>query len=123
MAVIVLTALVASLFGVDSSRSPESDFVALHQDAHAHGRAPMPLEFSIQAGPTDPTGREDSGGVAITHHAGAVRITSGRAVDRAPDARLYRTGFGAWEPTMGVTKKGNVYINGSDAEGDPAILA
>jgi hypothetical protein len=83
----------------------------------------MPLEFDIQAGPTDPTGRIGSGGIAIAHHSGATAITTGRAANNGPDARLYRTGFGSWEPTMGITEEGNVFINALGDGNIPLIVA
>lgn len=58
----------------------------------------------------DPTGRMGAGGVAVAHKIGGVPVTSGRIAGSAPKARLFRTGYDAWEPTMGVTKKG-VFFN------------
>ncbi|MDQ3952544.1 MAG: glycoside hydrolase [Actinomycetota bacterium] len=55
------------------------------------------------AAPQD--GQEGSGGRAVAHRAG------GRAVKapNAPDARLYRVAERAIEPTLGITKKGDVF--------------
>lgn len=48
----------------------------------------------------------DSGPAAVTYHAG------GKILERnaSPVPRLYRTGFGAGEPTLGVTKDGSIFF-------------
>lgn len=55
------------------------------------------------------TGQEGSGGRAVAHHAGGAVIRSRSVTSKAPDARLYRTAFNASEPTLGLTKNGDVY--------------
>ncbi|MGH2806640.1 MAG: sialidase family protein [Actinomycetota bacterium] len=67
----------------------------------------------------DPTGRRGAGGIAVAHLPGGVPISSPDIVGAAPRARLFRTGYDSWEPTMGVTKKG-VFFN---ASGNDAYLA
>ena len=54
-----------------------------------------------------PKGTEGAGAKAIAHYAGAKVIKSN---DRGPSPRLYRIGFGAGEPTVGVTNEGNVFF-------------
>ncbi len=116
LAVLALAAMAAVVFGIDPGLAVHDHSTHYHLSTHAH--APMPYRFTIQEAKSDPTGQTDSGGTAVTHRAGGIEITSGAAVKKAPDARVYRTGHGAWEPTMGITKKGNVFIN---ADG-PSII-
>ncbi|MEA2517101.1 MAG: hypothetical protein QOG16_939, partial [Actinomycetota bacterium] len=51
---------------------------------------------------------DGSGGRAVAHHAGGKVITTPAITSRAPDARLYQVGKNAVEPTMGVTKNGQL---------------
>ncbi|HEX2294244.1 MAG TPA: hypothetical protein VHN37_02925 [Actinomycetota bacterium] len=50
-------------------------------------------------------GRAGSGGRAVAHRAGG-RVASAPA---GPDARIYRVADAAIEPTLGITKKGDVF--------------
>jgi hypothetical protein len=52
-------------------------------------------------------GVEGAGASAIAHHAGAKVIPSN---NKGPDPRLFRVGFGAGEPTVGITNEGNVFF-------------
>lgn len=60
---------------------------------------------------------QESGGPAIAHRPGGLPVTRGRPV---PVGRMYRTGFGAGEPTIGVTKDGTLFFQGLD--GPPTVL-
>lgn len=55
--------------------------------------------------------RERSGGRAVAHRAGGVRVNRPEVTHRGPAARLYRLGTGieAGEPTLGVTKTNNAF--------------
>ncbi|HWC14770.1 MAG TPA: sialidase family protein [Actinomycetota bacterium] len=53
-------------------------------------------------------GGDGSGGRAVAHHGGGKRIASKAAASKAPDARLYQVGKNAIEPTMGLTKNGEL---------------
>lgn len=64
------------------------------------------VSFSNQAADAGVKGTEGAGPKAIAHHAGA-RLIPGN--DRGPLPRLFRVGFGAGEPTLGVTNEGNVF--------------
>jgi hypothetical protein len=70
----------------------------------------------------DPRGQLGSGGVAVAHLSGARVVRSGRVVGLAPDARVFRTGFNSWEPTMGVRKNGDVFFNASTDAGGGQII-
>ena len=63
----------------------------------------------------DPTGRAGAGGLAVAHRIGGVPVRSPAVIANGPKSRLLRTGYDAWEPTMGVTKKG-VFFNPSGAD-------
>lgn len=56
-------------------------------------------------------GQEGSGGRAVAHHAGGKRITTPAVVAKAPDALLYPTGMKSAEPTLGLTKDGDVFFS------------
>src|SRR4051812_17478645 len=68
-------------------------------------------------GSNDADGQAGSGAVAAAYRAG------GRRVDApdAPDARLFRTGYGAWEPTIGVTKSGTIFFATRNSNVDPGV--
>ena len=123
LGVIVLAMVAATLFEVDPAFLGPLHAHPTHPHQGIHAHAPMPYEFTIQAGKADPSGQAESGGRAVAHRAGGIEVTSPLAKRQAPDARVYRTGFGTWEPTMGITKKGTVLINGSGSGGGPAIIA
>lgn len=86
----------------------------------------MPMYFAgeamIQPGPSDPKGQVGSGGRAVAHYQGAMRITKKKVIRRAPDARLYRTGFRTWEPTMGITEKGTILFDAEDENNVPFVV-
>lgn len=51
-------------------------------------------------------GTEGTGSRAVAHYAGAKLIPGN---DNGPTPRLFRTGFGAGEPTIGTTNEGNIF--------------
>lgn len=121
LALLMVGVIAATMFGVESA--PPGGFVrrshTIHQDM---GAAPVPSDFLIAQADPDPTGQRGSGGTAVAHYAGA--RPAGRAAARhAPDARLYRTGFGAWEPTLGITSRGSVVFDGLTDDGAPFVGA
>lgn len=54
-------------------------------------------------------GQDGSGGRAIVHRSGARRVNSAALKAKGPDARLFRIGLNAGEPTLGQTKNGDVF--------------
>jgi hypothetical protein len=56
----------------------------------------------------DNVGQAGSGGKAVAYYPGGPRL-KGKFAKKAPDARLYRIGLNAAEPTLGITEKGNVF--------------
>ncbi|MGH2740081.1 MAG: sialidase family protein [Actinomycetota bacterium] len=102
--------------------------VLVRTAAQQHTRASLQTGPVRAAGPTvsvierapDRSGQKGSGGPAVVHYAGAKEIKTGRLVKQAPDARLYHTGFASFEPTMGITDDGSIFINGFV---DPNLLA
>jgi hypothetical protein len=56
----------------------------------------------------DSVGEEGSGGKAVAYYPGG-KVVHGKVAKKAPDARLYRVGLNASEPSLGVTEKGNVF--------------
>lgn len=71
----------------------------------------------------DPSGQRGSGGRAVVHAAGGKLLGSTSLRGRAPDARLYRTGSFTFEPTLGVTKSGAIFMDARSAQGGrPQVL-
>jgi hypothetical protein len=66
-------------------------------------------------------GREGAGGRAVTYRSGGRLLTAGDDVAAAPEARLWRTPFGSWEPTVGVTGHGTVIFSARNANNDPGV--
>jgi hypothetical protein len=59
-------------------------------------------------------GSDGSGGRAVAHHPGGALISSRAVASRSPDARLHRVRvkgqlLDAAEPTLGLTRKGDLY--------------
>ena len=67
-------------------------------------------------------GQAGSGGRAVAHYPGAKRITRDEVTRRAPDARLYRVGMNAWEPTIGVDNKSRVFYQARTPNLQPEVL-
>jgi hypothetical protein len=66
---------------------------------------------------TNTDGQAGSGGRAVAYRPG------GRATGaRGPDARLFRTGYGGWEPTLGLDKKGTIFYAARNSNVDPQPL-
>jgi hypothetical protein len=69
--------------------------------------------FSANAGRqttarADSVGQPGSGGKAVAYYPGGPPL-KGKLARKAPDARLYRVGLNAAEPTLGVTERGSVF--------------
>lgn len=95
------------------------------QTAQTHASMPVrlgpPLPLAREAAEEDPCRGPGSGGRAVAHRVRGQRITSDGLAVSAPDACLYRTGFHAAEPTLGITKDGTIYYQTLDAEAWPAF--
>ncbi len=114
IAVAVIAALLAAAGVVvtraDVTRSESrAGHAHVHPMMHAglHTYRSHPLHKGISP---DPSGRAGAGGLAVAHRAGGVPIRSKTVAASAPKARLFRTGYDSWEPTLGVTEKG-VFFN------------
>ncbi|MGH2737103.1 MAG: sialidase family protein, partial [Actinomycetota bacterium] len=96
-----------------------------HRGAHRHSHALPALDFEdavIRRADADGTGRTGSGGRAVAHRAGGRTVRSPRLTRMAPDARLHRTGYASFEPTMGVTRRGTLVLNGMGETGEPLVI-
>lgn len=67
-------------------------------------------------------GQEGSGSRAVVYRSGGRAITDAAITDQAPDPRLFRTGYGAWEPTLGLTKDGTVFFDARNSNADPGVI-
>ena len=64
------------------------------------------LETALRRAPRDPSGTAGAGGGAATYRASAA--TAGASVSAT--MRLYRTGWLGFEPTMGISRDGAIYV-------------
>jgi hypothetical protein len=66
-------------------------------------------------------GRAGSGGRAVGYRSGG-RVDASRIVAAAaPEARLWRTGFGSWEPTLGINRAGTIFFSARNSNNDPGV--
>ena len=68
------------------------------------------------AGPQD--GQEGSGGRAVAHRAGGRTVSA----PNAPDGRIYRVAERAIEPTLGITKKGDIFYTAAGGTNGVEVL-
>jgi hypothetical protein len=66
-------------------------------------------------------GTAGAGGQAVAYRAGQRVVSDPAVVAAAPEARLWRTGFGSWEPTIGVNKRGTVFFSARNTNADPGV--
>jgi hypothetical protein len=66
-------------------------------------------------------GQAGSGGRAVAFRTGAGVDESPAAVAEAPEARLWRTGYGSWEPTLGVNRRGTLFFSARNTNADPGV--
>ena len=116
--------LVASLGAFAAVRDSGTSEPAVQAPAHSHPM--MPLGMHAPRGvlhdgvSPDPTGRTGAGGLAVAHLPGGTPIRSKTVTAGGPQARMFRTGYDSWEPTMGVTKNG-VFFNAFGGEAYYAV--
>jgi len=67
-------------------------------------------------------GTAGAGGRAVTYRAGGVQVTDPQLAALAPTPRLWHTGFGGWEPTIGITKDGTIFFDARNSNADPGIV-
>ena len=67
-------------------------------------------------------GQWHSGGRAVAHHAGGVKITDPAVTSQAPDGRFYRVGINGWEPTIGVDDKGRIFYQARHSNLEPHVV-
>src|SRR3954454_17039621 len=73
-----------------------------------------------QARNTD--GEAGSGPVAVAYHDGQRTITDATIAAHAPDPRLFHTGYGGCEPTIGITKDGTIFFEARNSNADPGVV-
>ncbi|MDQ3877674.1 MAG: hypothetical protein M3290_04900, partial [Actinomycetota bacterium] len=59
---------------------------------------------------------------AVAYHPGRRLITSGRALRSRPHSYLIRTGYGGWEPTLGVASDGTVVYAARNTNVDSRVI-
>lgn len=124
-AVGAVVVVLAATFGI-ASDSARQDLEGLLL------RSPLSRDITDQAGGQSDfvvnrerrnfDGTEGAGGRAVAHHAGGVPIDDPDILDAAPDARLYRLGHNAWEPSIGVNDEGHVFFQARTPELQPEVM-
>ncbi len=71
---------------------------------------------------TNTDGQGGSGGPAVVYQAGGRVVTDPSVTAGAPDSLLFRTGFGGWEPTLGLDQKGTIFYNARNNNLDPGVV-
>ena len=66
-------------------------------------------------------GQAGSGGRAVAHRSGGRVVDTPEVVAAAPEARLWRTGYGSWEPTFGVNRRGTLFFSARNTNADPGV--
>ena len=84
-------------------------------DAAGGGRFAGPVYDSKN---TD--GQAGSGARGVVYHASGKPVDAGAAA-LAPDALLWRTGYGSWEPTLGLLKDGTIFFSARNTNVDPGV--
>jgi hypothetical protein len=108
------TAIVMLITAVAFGGTSLREMVALGHQAHTH--APPPLSVPVGLTSSDmPTeaGSTMPGGGIITHFRGGRRANR---IDGGGGRMIY-TGTAAFEPTLGIDKKGNIFYQGKDPSG------
>ncbi len=91
--------------------------VLIDSDAAGASRRDAPVYDSKN---TD--GQAGSGPAGVVYRAGGKPVTEANLRKPIPDALLWRTGYGSWEPTLGVTKKGTVFFSARNTNVDPGVV-
>lgn len=99
--------------GLDSRGDEAAEEAALE---HAKGAAGYPRLYDSKN--TD--GRAGSGATAFAYRAGGVRVADPGV--KLPEARLWRTGHGGWEPTLGMNVRGTIFYNARNTNADPGVV-
>ena len=67
-------------------------------------------------------GQAGSGPAGVAYRAGGKPVTDPRLRAQTPDALIWRTGYGSWEPTLGTTKGGTVFLSARNTNVDPGVV-
>lgn len=135
MTIRTLGALIGALLLLPASASasaPASAFSLrlappeLAPAAHAHGHlyddagaGARRSERVYDSKNTD--GQAGSGPVGFVYRAGGAKVTEPKLLAQAPDALLWRSGYGSWEPTLGVRRDGVVFLSSRSTNADPGV--
>ena len=137
IAVAALLALLAAGFVVAHGRSGEAAREAAeHETELVAGEPEGEAEREGELAPSMPAntvgpplysgkntdGQPGSGGRAIAYNAGGRAIPASSFAGELPDARLFHTGYGGWEPTLGMTKDGTLFLDARNHNADPGIV-
>jgi hypothetical protein len=123
IAPVILATLVAVTLVPGRAVSSNGPGHANHQHLHRGGDLLAPL--AGEDGFPDRKngdGQALSGGRAVAHHAGGIRVTDKGAVAQAPDGRFFRLGINGWEPSLGVDSKGRIFYQARNADLRPQVM-
>src|SRR6185503_5405287 len=113
---------------VGEQASDESAGAALQSEEEREGELTAPAGLTVTSvGPPlydshNTDGQAGSGGKAAVYRSGGRLVDDAAAVAGAPDAHLWRTGYGGWEPTLGLTRDGTIFFDARNSNADPGIV-
>jgi hypothetical protein len=58
----------------------------------------------------------------VVYRAGGKPVTEEKLLAQVPDALLFHTGYGSWEPTLGVNSKGTIFFSDRNSNVDPGVV-
>ena len=127
-AAVVVVTLIASGLSTSAGATDSVRSTAGHEHDHPSLLRDGNIQMSYFEGedgfPTrrNGNGQKLSGGRAVAHHAGGIKITSESVTRRSPDGRFFRLGINGWEPTIGVDDKGRVFYQARNADLAPQVV-
>ena len=121
VSVVAATAVVlaaAAAFGGTSVRDAAA--LGRHLHAHAHPRLSVPLGLGSSGKPAEPGSTLPGAGIITHFQGGRGAETSGGS----GGSRMVYTGTLAFEPTLGIDQKGNIFYQGLDRSlaGTPTVV-
>jgi hypothetical protein len=117
----LFAAIVAALtLGSDASPGP---IQRIGLDRIGASRAAVgPLGYRRVYAGTNTDGRAGSGATAVAYRPGGAMVSDPIVASQAPQARLWRTGFGGWEPTLGIDRRGTIFYAARNSNTNPGAV-
>ena len=98
---------------LEEEREKQAMLIAPPDSGRRFAQAPYPSKnFDGKAG---------AGGKAVAYRSDGRLVTTPEAVAAAPETRLWRTGYGSWEPSLGVNRRGTIFFSARNTNADPGV--